>query len=331
MIIRKQAHARAGLIGNPSDGYFGKTISVTLGNFHAEATLFESPELVIVPSRRDELVFRSMADLVDDIHIAGYYGGIRLVKAAIKKFHDYLVARKVPYEDKNFTLRYDSDIPMRVGLAGSSAIISATMLALTEFYGVEIAKPFLPTLILRVETEELGIAAGLQDRVIQVYGGCVHMDFEREHLAKNQYGRYEEIDPALLPPLYAAYRKLLAEGTEVVHNDLRARWERGDPDVHDGMKQFAELTDRFRQALGRRDVAEMSRLMDANFDLRASLIKISQANWDLINTARSVGVSAKFCGSGGAIIGIYRDDKTFHILQEAMKEIGAELVKVVPV
>lgn len=328
MIIQKQAFARAGLIGNPSDGYFGKTISAIIKNFRAEVTLYESPELVIVPSRRDELMYGNMADMVDDIHIAGYYGGIRLVKAAIKKFHDHLVANKIPYENKSFTIRYESNIPMRVGMAGSSAIITAVMRALMEFYGVEISKEALPTLILRVETEELGISAGLQDRVIQVYGGCVYMDFDKDLIEKTQHGRYEELDPRLLPPLYVAYRKVLAEGTEVVHNDLRARWNQGDPAVHEGMRKFAALTDEFRDALLQRDLERLSATMNANFDLRASLMKISEANWQLINTARSVGVCAKFCGSGGAIVGICMEDKTFNILEEAMKEIGAELVRV---
>ena len=60
MIIYQEAHARAGLIGNPSDGYFGKTISAILRNFSAKVTLFESPELRIETSARDELVFSSM-------------------------------------------------------------------------------------------------------------------------------------------------------------------------------------------------------------------------------------------------------------------------------
>ena len=43
MIIQTRAYARAGLIGNPSDGYFGKTISFILKNFSARVTLYESP------------------------------------------------------------------------------------------------------------------------------------------------------------------------------------------------------------------------------------------------------------------------------------------------
>ena len=37
-----------------------------------------------------------------------------------------------------------------------------------EFYGIVIPKVVQPSLILSVENDELGITAGLQDRVIQV-------------------------------------------------------------------------------------------------------------------------------------------------------------------
>ena len=83
----------------------------------------------------------------------------------------------MPLHDRNFSIRYESNIPRQVGLAGSSAIIVATLRCLMEFYGVDIPQRVQPSLVLSVETEELGIAAGLQDRVIQVYEGVVFMDF----------------------------------------------------------------------------------------------------------------------------------------------------------
>ena len=42
--------------------------------------------------------------------------------------------------------------------------------------------------MLRAE-EELGITAGLQDRVIQVYGGLVYMDFDKGSTQWFGYGR----------------------------------------------------------------------------------------------------------------------------------------------
>lgn len=182
MIIQTHAYARAGLIGNPSDGYFGKTISFTIRNFSARITLYESPELEVKLNSNDLMMFRSMRHLIEDIRFAGYYGGIRLIKDAIKGFYEYCLDGDIELEEKNFTISYDSNIPMRVGLAGSSAIVVAAMKALMQFYEVEIPPPILANLILSVETDELGISAGLQDRVIQVYEGIVYMDFNRQYM-----------------------------------------------------------------------------------------------------------------------------------------------------
>ena len=40
-IIHKRAYARAGLLGNPSDGYNGKNISCIVRNFWAEVVLYQ--------------------------------------------------------------------------------------------------------------------------------------------------------------------------------------------------------------------------------------------------------------------------------------------------
>src|SRR5262249_20342312 len=89
MLIHRHAFARAGLIGNPSDGYFGKTIAVTVRNFAARTTCYESPRLAILPQQCDRTEYAGIADLIHDVELNGYYGGIRLIKAAIKGFADY--------------------------------------------------------------------------------------------------------------------------------------------------------------------------------------------------------------------------------------------------
>ena len=194
MIIHSKSYPRAGLVGNPSDGYFGKTISFIVRNFEAEVILYETPELKIQPARRDESVFGGIRELAEDVRQFGYYGGIRLLKATVKRFHDYCVEHDIELDDRNFTLRYKSNIPSQVGMAGSSAIITACLRALMTFYGVHIPKPIRPALILSVENDELGIPAGLQDRVIQAYEGLVYMDFS-EGLMKGQgHGDYRQLD-----------------------------------------------------------------------------------------------------------------------------------------
>jgi glucuronokinase len=68
-------------------------------------------------------------------------------------------------------------------------------------------------------------------------------------------------------------------------------------------------------------------LLDENFDLRARICSISPGNLEMIRTARSAGVSANFAGSGGAIVGAYRDQETFLRLTEAMRSIGVAVIK----
>src|SRR5581483_11209412 len=138
LIIRKRAFARAGLLGNPSDGYGGRTISISVRNYWAEVVLYEWDSVEIV--------------LADD-------------------------DRNIRLHERNFSIRYRTTIPRQVGLAGSSAIIVATLRCLLEFYGVSMPIEVQPTFVLQVEQLELGITVGLQDRVIQAYEGLVYMDF----------------------------------------------------------------------------------------------------------------------------------------------------------
>ena len=330
LLIRKKAYARAGLMGNPSDGYHGKTISVILGNLWAHVALYEWDQVEIVWSQDDRSRFRSVEELTTDVRLHGYYGGIRLVKATIKRFVDYCRAQGISLHPRNFSIRYESSVPRQVGLAGSSAIIVATLRCLMDFYKVEIPRQVQPSLALSVETEELGIGAGLQDRVVQVYQGLVYMDFakDRMQLRNGQMcGRYEPLDPALLPPLYVAYSAEVSQPTEVVHNNLRARFDEGQPEVVEAMSQFAHLTDQARAALVAGDAGRLSKLIDANFDLRRSICRIPAAQLRMVQCARQAGASAKFAGSGGAIIGAYPDEATFGRLTEQLSTLHCRVIK----
>lgn len=319
-IIKAKAFARAGLVGNPSDGFHGKTISVIVKNMSATVTLWESPELRIEESERDQSAFRSMEHLCDNINRFGYYSGIRLLKATIRRFLRHCCERGIALPPRNFTVRYASNIPRHVGLAGSSAIITAFMRALCEFYSVDIPIVEQPTLVLSVETEELDIGAGLQDRVIQVYEGAVYMDFDRDYMAQNGHGRYEPLDPALLPPLFIAYRTDLKEGSEVFHNNIRQRFIQGDKVVVEAMKRFADYAEQSRNALLAGRPHDVGPLMDANFDLRATLYPIAERNREMVEIGRKLGAHVKFSGSGGAVIGTCQDAALMPELEKAYKE-----------
>jgi glucuronokinase len=329
-LTHKRAYARAGVLGNPSDGYHGKTISISIRNFYAEAVLYEWDSVDIVLAEGDRATFGSVYDLAKDVRLHGYYGGIRLIKATIKQFVEHCQSRGLPLHDRNFSVRYQTTIPRQVGLAGSSALIVATLRCLMEFYDVEIPLEAQPTFVLRVEQEELGITAGLQDRVIQVYEGLVYMDFDTSrHREVDGLGcyAYEPMDPALLPPIYVAYHDALSEPTEIFHNNIRERFNRGEVKVVSAMTRCAELAEQGREAIIRNAVARLSALIDENFNTRRSIYNLPPWQIEQVETARACGASAHFAGSGGAILGVYRDEAMFERLRDALGAIGSRTIK----
>ena len=329
MIIKSVAYPRAALIGNPSDGYHGKTIAFVFRNYRAEVELYETPDLELLSSRRDYNRFSSLDALSEDIAQYGYYGGIRLMKAAAKKFNEYCHASGITLEQKNFTLKYFSDIPNRLGLAGSSAIITAAMKAMFRFYEITIEPAHLANLVLSTERDELGIPAGLQDRVAQAYNIPVFMDFDKEFMAEHGIGRYTPITIPEELNIYVAYRTDLAEGSEILHSRLRDDYESGVQRVVDAMQEWAHLTELVRNALENRDFAAVPALLDRNFDLRCEVCSgsVSIKNRRMVEIARSCGASAKFTGSGGAIIGTYTDDVMFEKMRKAFKAEHIDLLK----
>ena len=327
MIIESRAYARAGLLGNPSDGYFGKTISIIVKNFGAIVSLYQTPELVIEEMEVDRNSFRNIFHLTDSIRRNGYYGGRRLIKAVIKRFCEYCEMNHIKLANKNFTIRYESSIPRQVGMAGSSAIATATMRALMQYYDVQIPIETVPSLVLAAETEELAINAGLQDRVIQTYEGCVYMDFDKKYMEKHNHGKYQRLDPALLPRLYMAYKTDLSKVSGTVFNNLKERYNNGDELVHQTMRDLSDVAVEGKQALINGDHKTLNQLIDHNFDLRCKIMNISDSNMEFIRVARASGVSAKFSGSGGTIIGMYPDDDKLSKLMVNLKKINARVIK----
>jgi glucuronokinase len=153
------------------------------------------------------------------------------------------------------------------------------------------------------------------------------MDFSRELMEAHGHGNYERMDSRLLPNVYVAYRTSLSEGTEVFHGNLRERWQRGDPDVVSAMKTWAGYAEEGRACLLSRNYSRLNELIDANFDLRSQIYQIDRGNLEMVHTARAGGATANFAGSGGAIVGTYKNDEVFTSLKESMGAIGVAVIK----
>ena len=327
MTIETRAHARAGLLGNPSDGYYGKIVAISVKNFTARAFIRESDTLRIEPPAWDAPVYADAGDFREKIRLYGYYGGARLIQAAVKVFFDHFLKAGLSLPNAGFTIGYDSDIPRQVGLGGSSAIIVAAMRGLMKFYAAEIPVEILPTLVLQAERQELGINAGFMDRVAEVYEGCVYMDLDRRLIEARGYGEYERLDHRRLPPLYLAYKPELGKVSGQLLNEIRVAYDRGDPSVIETLAEIAATAGQGREDFRRGDFGRWPALMNASFDLRSRIQTISDAHFEMVRAARACGASANSAGSGGSIVGMYDGEAMYERLAAALGRLGAVTIK----
>ncbi|XP_042481692.1 glucuronokinase 1-like [Macadamia integrifolia] len=326
-VIEHKAYARVGLLGNPSDVYFGRTISFTLGNFFASVRLEPSDDLVIRPhSHHDFVKFQSLNQMADRLQNEGYYGGVRLLMAICKVFYNYCKDNGIDLSSENFTLSYDTNIPRQTGLSGSSAIVCAALNCLLDFYKVryQVKVEIRPNLILNAE-KELGIVAGLQDRVAQVYGGLVYMDFSKEYMDDLGHGMYTRMDINVLPPLHLIYAENPSDSGKV-HSTVRKRWLAGDELIISSMREVANIALEGRTALIEKDYTRLAELMNRNFDFRRQMFgddALGSMNIEMVEVARSVGAASKFTGSGGAVIAFCPEGPSqVKLLEDACQEAG---------
>jgi len=333
-----QAFARVGIMGNPSDGYFGKTMACTIKNFCAQVWLTESEKLRILPHTLfDPSEFGSLNDLHSIAVREGYHGGLRLLMGTCKKFFEYCLENQIALPHRNFTVKYDTNIPRQVGLSGSSAIVTALFKALLAFFGLtdeDIPKALQPSFVLSVETEEMGIAAGLQDRVAQVFQGLVFMDFDKEFMERNGHGGYEKLPIDLLGgKFFIAYRSEPSDSGKI-HSNVKERFLRGEEDVVEAMEQFAGFAEDGRKALLDGNFDAFGDLMNQNFALRRQLFSdavVGAPNIEMVEIAHKFGCAAKFPGSGGAILGLAKSKSDFKNLRKAFEDNGCVFCVLEPV
>jgi glucuronokinase len=290
---RGTAYARAALVGNPSDGYGGAVVAVTIRNFAAEVMLEAASEMEVEP-----------------------VGASDLVRAAVARFSGWTRT----HAPGSYRATCRTSIPRQVGLAGSSAILVATLRALCELHETEMEADDLAGLAWRAETQDVGYPAGGQDPYAQAHEGLVLMDFSSEV-------RVERLDPADLPPLFLAYRVDAASPSSSVHTDLRARLGRDDATVRPAIEELAGLA---REAGGRLRAGRteaIGELMTATFELRRLLLDLEPRQARMVEIAREHDADANYTGSGGAIIATRPSGEAWPALRLALESEGCAVIE----
>jgi len=283
-MILGQAYARVGLLGNPSDLYGGKALSFTIDR-KATVTLEDSAQLKIE------------SKLGTDTTLA--YTGINdLVKATLNILQ---------LQDKKLNINYTSDIPISVGLGGSTSIIVATIRALNKHFGLHLDNYQIAELALRTELDELGIIAGFQDRYIISFEGLALMDFTgKEYLKKTDpLGKLEHLPTPNIPFFLCVSGR--AQKSTITLSPLREQFLHGSDqqkqDIKKHMDTIADLAVQGKKCIIEEDWKTLGNLMNLNTTLREQKAPHHQIDKVVMQRALKAGaLGAKITGSGGCIM-----------------------------
>jgi glucuronokinase len=321
------AHPRIGLLGNPSDLYGGRGIGFTTDAFAATITLADAPDITIDGPAAPLLragweVFAeaalAVAEPVGPSSATPPGDGQDGAPPATPTGPCLLREGRPALTVRPFAVTAHTDIPRQVGLAGSSALLTAFLDALATWCGLALPPHRLAWLVWRAEQEKLGIRAGPMDRLCQAFGGLVAMDFTRAWDADAT----RRLDASLLPPVVLAWDPEPGQASGAVHADVYAQWQAGDPGVVETVSRWAPLVERGLEALQAGDLDTLIACVDTNFELRAQLFPIAARDQRMIDLARAHGAGAKFCGSGGAVLAVARDEAQRDALLAAYRAAG---------
>jgi len=300
--IRKQvcsAPGRAGIIGNPTDMYGGSVLSCSVA-MRARVTVESAAELVLATQNGDE---ECRIASRDDLRPRG--DRFDVARAVLDYLHLPRLACHVSYE---------SDIPMRSGLAGSTALVVALLHSFLSWQG-DPSRHNLYQLAERaryIELNYLEVVCGYQDACMCTFGGLNYMDFR----GKQFYRRAEAELYATIEPLASYVPQLpfvlgftgVQHASGAVHKPLRERWLDGEPAVVEGYNRITEIARMGKRALIMGDWPVLGRLMNENHAIQRDLGGSGESNERLIAAALGAGaLGAKLAGAGdgGTIIALW--------------------------
>lgn len=317
------APGRAGIIGNPTDMYGGAVLSCSVG-MRARVTLTPTPDLVLETNgQKCRITGR------DDLRPQNDYFDV--ARAVLDYLHlPHRASSKHPPLTCN--VHYESEIPLRSGLAGSTALVVALLHAFLTWQGENNTLYRLAERARYIELNYLKVVCGYQDAYMCTFGGLNYMDFR----GKQFYLEAEAELFATIEPL-AAYTPQLPfvlgftgvqHASGEVHKPIRERWLEGEAVVVEGYKRITEIARISKKALMMEDWPLLGRLMNENQAIQHDLGGSGEANEKLIAAALDAGaLGAKLAGAGhgGTIIALWPWPDSTN-LEKALRKAGASAI-----
>lgn len=311
--LRCSAPGRCGIIGNPTDMYGGTVISCSIDR-RAVVTIEPAPALQLCTNGQT-LTICDHRDLLlnDDLFDVG--------RAVL----DYLGG-----EEFRCRITYQTEIPVKAGVSGSTALTVALLYGLLRYKGLDYHLYKVAELARYIELNHLRVVCGYQDAYMCTFGGLNYMDFRGKQFYREASEElYATIEPLerFVPrlPMVLAHTGV-AHISGAVHKPLRERWLEGDPVVRNAYEEIASLAREGKKALLAADWPRLGHLMNENHAIQRDLGGSGESNEHYIRVALengALGAKLAGAGNGGTIIALCPEPEP---LIKALKAAGSDLV-----
>ncbi len=308
---RGEASARAGLAGNPSDALGGAALAVPVPSLRCTVTL-RAADRLRVRGPDDEGAWPSIGALEAHASRFGHEGADRLVTAALVTLSRHARRQGLALVDENeaFEIEWTTGIPRSVGLAGSSALVIATIRAAAARWQLDLTPTVVASLALTAERDELGIGAGWMDRAVQARDAPVLVDARDESTIDGvMVPAMTVVQPNHAIEMMVAWDPSAAAPSGRLHGSLRERLDAGDPGLLRDVDELVVQAHAAAVALQAADMIALAVAVDRSCELRRSLGALDASTAALVEVARSVGAAATSAGSGGAVSVVVAADR----------------------
>lgn len=283
-VVQASSPGRCGIVGNPSDIYGGTVLSCSTP---ARATC--------------RLTLGVPTQLPDDP---------TLWNAATARF---------PLTD--IRVEWSSDVPRSSGLAGSTALLAATLACVLAARSEQpVANREFAELVRDIEKNEAGVQCGFQDAYMAVHGGLRLMRFEGKGPDEvGPLGTLKSLD-CELPFLLVTTGVERLSGS--VHGPVIDRWRAGESAVRTAVVEVIEVGEAGSAALIEGDWDRLATAMNRNQELIAGWGGSGVAIDTLVSDCLASGAkAAKLAGAGlgGTVIALSDDLAT---LEDRLRERG---------
>jgi len=306
------APGRANLIGNPTDLYGGAVLSCSV-DLRARVRLEAAADLVLATQGR-ECEIRADRDLAPR-------GDLFDVARA--------VLAHVGIAELACRIEYASEIPLRSGMAGSTALVVSLLHALGAWLGRPLGPYELAETARRIELSLMKVMCGYVDHYMCTFGGLRYLDFRGKGIDRSDgeqpFATVEPLErwaPGL--PFVLAFTGV-QHSSGAVHSPIRERWLAGDPEVVAGYERVGEIARAGKRAFLAGDFERLGALMNENHALQRDFGGSGESNERLIRAALAGGArGAKLAGAGngGTIVALCREDGIARV-ESALRDAGA--------